>query len=252
MSSTGTKLQLNKPGVTTPDVPTTVEAPQVEETLFAQETKLEESGVSFRLIAIIAVIVAIGVGIGYFFVHQQRDLTAADATPVLNSLLRVRGPAMISFKTGHVEPSISEKPRDPHYRLLQKAGIIAVKEDKKGGIFSSLTPDGERVLTALEAKKIKNTDGTETHSVPLATREIVAVNKVTMAGPNAAHVTFAWKWKPNVMGQKFDAGGDLVQKFNTWDRATLIKDYGVDFFADTKSTTVYMVRGDNGWKLAEE
>jgi hypothetical protein len=151
-----------------------------------------------------------------------------------------------------MEPSIAEKPHGPHYRLLQKAGIIATNEDKKGGIYSSLTPDGERVLTALQAKKIKNTDGTVTYSVPLAAREIVGVNNVTMAGPNAAHVTFAWKWKPNVLGQKFDAAGDLVQKFNTWDRATLINDHGVDFFRDTKSTTVYMVRGDNGWKLAEE
>jgi hypothetical protein len=95
MSSTGTKTQLEKPGVATPEVP------QVEDHLFEQEAQLEQSGVSFRLIAIIAVIVAIGVGIGYFFVHQQRDLTAADATPVLNSLLRARGPALISFKTGH-------------------------------------------------------------------------------------------------------------------------------------------------------
>jgi hypothetical protein len=246
MSSTGTKPELEKPVTAAP------ETTQPADHLFEQEAQLEESGVSFRLIAIIAVIVAIGVGIGYFFVHQQRDLTVQDATPVVTAVLQARGPATISFHTGHIEPSIAEKPHDPHYRLLDKAGILTTKEDKKGGIFSSLTPDGQRVLNALNAKQSKNTDGTVTYTVPLAAREVVTVNSVTMAGPNAAHVEFTWKWKPNVLGQKFDASGDLVQKFNSWDRATLIKDYGVDFFKDTKKSTVYLVRGDNGWKVGQE
>lgn len=246
MSSAGTKPELEKPTAATP-------ATRPEDHLFEQEQELEKSAVSFRLIGIIAIIVAIGVGIGYYFVHAQRDLTAADATPVLANALRARGPAVISFKVGHVEPSVAEKPRDPHYRLLDKGGIISTKDDKKGGIFATITPDGERVINALpDSKKFKNTDGTETYTVPLATRELVKVDNITMAGPNAAHVKFTWRWKPNVLGQKFDASGDLVQKFNTWDRATLIKNYGVDFYKDSVTANAYMVRGDKGWKISQE
>jgi len=246
MSSTGTKPGLEKPAVTP-------EAPKLEDHLFEQEAELEKSAVSFRLIGIIAIIVAIGVGIGYYFVHQQRDLTVADATPVLTSALASRGPAVVTFKVGHVEPSVTEKPRDPHYRLLEKAGVITTKDDKKGGLYNTITPDGELLVSKLaDFKKLKNTDGTQTYIVPLATREMVKVDTVTMAGPNAARVEFTWRWKPNVLGQKFDASGDLVQKFNTWDRATLIKSYGVDFYKDTKKSSAYLVRGDKGWKIGEE
>jgi hypothetical protein len=241
MSSTGTKPELEKP----------VAAP--EDHLFEQEAELEESGVSFRLIAIIAIIVAVGVGIGYYFVHQQRDLTPEDATPVITAALQARGPALITFRVGHVEPSVSEKPRDPHYKLLSNGGILTVKDDKKGGIYASVTADGARVLSALpEFKKWKNADGTETYFVPLAGRQFVSVDKVTMAGPNGAHVDFTWKWKPNVIGQKFDASSPLIQKFNTWDRGTLINHYGIDFFGETKKGSVYMIRGDKGWKIGEE
>lgn len=240
MSSTGTKPQLEDPGK------------KPEDHLFEQETQMEESGVSFRLVAIIAVIVALGVGIGYFFVRQQKDLAPETATPGLTASLQARGPATISFRVGHIEPSVAEKPHDPHYKLLQSAGILSVKDDKKGGIFSILTPDGQSVLTALGAKALKNTDGTQTYVVPLATRELTNVGKITMAGANGAYVEFTWKWKPNVLGQKFDASGALVQKFSSWDRATLIKEYGVDFFNDSKTGRAYMVRGDKGWAIGEE
>src|SRR5690348_794826 len=69
MSSAGTK-----PGLE-PEAGSATPVAKPEDQLFAQEAELEKSGVSFRLIAIIAIIVAIGVGIGYFFVHAQRDLT---------------------------------------------------------------------------------------------------------------------------------------------------------------------------------
>src|SRR5690242_17617201 len=113
MSSAGTK-----PGLEKPEAAAATPVVKPEDQLFAQEAKLEESGVSFRLIAIIAIIVAIGVGNGYFFVHAQRDLTVADATPVMANALRARGAATIAFKVGHVEPNVSEKPHDPQYRLL--------------------------------------------------------------------------------------------------------------------------------------
>lgn len=237
MSGTGTKQ---------------VEEPKLEDHLFEEETKLEASGVSLRLIGIIAIVVAIGAGLAYFFISQQKDLTAQQAAPVLTAALKAKGPAVVHFHAGHVVSSVDEKPRDPHYKLLEKAGIVKVSDDKKGGSNVSVTADGERMVSALpEFKKWKNTDGTFAYSVPLATRELVQVNSVTMRGPNGANVTFDWKWAPNALGAKFDAAGPLVKTFNTWDRATLIKSYGVDFYSDTKKGSVYMVRTGKGWKITD-
>ena len=43
---------------------------------------------------------------------------------------------------------------------------------------------------------------------------------------------------------------DLVHSFNTWDRGTLIKDYGVDFYsaAPTKASVVLVETKDGTWK----
>ena len=60
---------------------------------------------------------------------------------------------------------------------------------------------------------------------------------------------YTWKWVPNRLGTEFDASGSLVKSFATWDRATLIKSYGVDFYsgAPTKASIVLMEK-DGNWK----
>lgn len=242
MSSTGTKPAPEQPVV---DAPVT----KPEDHLFEQEAELEKSGISFRLVAIVVLVVAALIGGGYLILHQTA-LSVDDASRLVTASLDARGPATMNFRVGHVEPSAFQKPHGPHYRLLSDAKIVTTRDDKQGGIYANITPDGELVVNKLEGfKKVKNTDGTETYSVPLAARELVKVNSVTMAGPNAAKVQYTWRWKPNVLGKQLDAAGDLVHKFNTWDRAQLIQEYGVDFFGETKTTTVDVVRGDNGWKI---
>jgi hypothetical protein len=78
----------------------------------------------------------------------------------------------------------------------------------------------------------------------------VSIDKVTMIKPHLAQVDYSWKWAPNRLGQEFEASGSLVQSFNTWDRATLIKSYGVDFYgAAPAKASVVLIEGDNGtWK----
>ncbi len=52
-----------------------------------------------------------------------------------------------------------------------------------------------------------------------------------MIKPHLARVDYTWKWTPNRLGKDFDASSDLVHNFNTWERGTLIKNYGVDFYS---------------------
>ena len=72
-------------------------------------------------------------------------------------------------------------------------------------------------------QKTKNADGTTTYLVPLATRQLVSVDKITMVKPHLAQLDYTWKWLPNRLGNDFEASGSLVKSFSTWDRATLIK-----------------------------
>jgi hypothetical protein len=71
-----------------------------------------------------------------------------------------------------------------------------------------------------------------------------------MIKPHLARVNYTWKWVPNRLGKEFDASGDLVHTFNTWDRGTLIKSYGVDFYtaAPTKASVVLVEGKDGNWK----
>jgi hypothetical protein len=89
--------------------------------------------------------------------------------------------------------------------------------------------------------------------VPLAGRQLVTVDQITMTSPNAAKVQYTWKWVPNRVGDDFDAAGNLVQSFNNWDRAKLIEKYGVDFYhGDPQKATISLARADKGWKIATE
>ena len=71
-----------------------------------------------------------------------------------------------------------------------------------------------------------------------------------MIKPHLAKVEYTWKWVPNRLGKEFDASGELVKSFTTWDRATLIKSYGADFYGGdlTKATIVLMEGNDGSWK----
>jgi len=81
-------------------------------------------------------------------------------------------------------------------------------------------------------------------------RKIVSIDKITMIKPHLARVDYTWKWDANRLGKEFDASSDMVHTFNTWDRGTLIKDYGVDFYsgAPTKASVVMAETKDGVWK----
>lgn len=222
-----------------------------EPELFAAEIAMEKSSNFFPLFLIAGLVLVVG-GTVYYFVKGARDvLTVPVATTTINQIMNSQGGATIRFTTGSLTSSVNEKPQDPHYKLLAKAGVVTSKAKGAAGLNVTLTAAGEKLLSTIDGvQKTKNADRTTTYTVPLAARQLVSVDKVTMIKPHLAQVDYTWKWTPNRLGNQFEASGSLVKSFNTWDRATLIKSYGVDFYnAGPTKVSLVLVEADNGtWK----
>src|SRR5271165_4731722 len=219
-----------------------------ERELFAAEIEMEgKSSNFFPLLFIAGLVIVVGGTIYYFVKGANNVLTVPVATATINRILSNQGPSTVQFSTGSLN-----KPLDPQYTLLSKAGVVAVNNPAKAATATvSVTGPGETLLNGIEGvQKEKTVTGAAKYSVPLAQRKLVSVDKVTMLKPHLAQVGYTWQWKPNRLGQEFDASGSLVKSFSSWDRATLIKSFGVDFYSapPTKSSIVLM-EGDNGnWK----
>lgn len=229
-----------------------IETTPAEPELFAAEIEMEKSSSNLLpMLLILGLIIVVG-GTIYYFVKGARDvLTTPVATTSLEQVLKAQAPGSIRFSTGTVVSSVNEKPNDPHYKLLAKANVVVTKPKGPNSLIVNLTDTGEKLLADLNGvEKTKNPDGTTTYIVPLATRTLVSVDTVKMIKPHLAQVNYTWKWQPNRLGQEFDASGSMVKSFSTWDRATLIKSYGVDFYgaAPTKASVVLQETTEGNWK----
>ena len=229
------------------------EAPIVKEReLFADEVEMERKSSELGPLILVAALVAVvGGTIFYFFKTAQEKLSVPAATASVNSILKAQGGSQVHFSIGNVVSSVDDKPNDPHYKLLAKAAILTVKQKSWNSIITTLTPAGERMLGDIPGvEKGKNSGGSVTYQVPLAERQIVQIDKIEMIKPHLARVDYTWRWVPNRLGKEFDAAGDLVHSFNTWDRGTLIKNYGVDFYSTPPAkASVVLVEGKDGlWK----
>ena len=213
---------------------------------------MEKKSSNFGPLVMVLVLVLVVGGTIFYFVKTSREvLSVPVATNSVNQILQSQGGGKIHFSVGTIVSSVNEKPMDPHYKLLAKAGILTIKPKSWNSIYSTMTPAGEKVLGEIKGvDKGKNSDGNTTYVVPLAERKIVAIDKITMIKPHLARVDYTWKWEANRLGKEFDASGDAVHSFNTWDRGTLIKDYGVDFYgaAPTKASVVLVETKDGTWK----
>ena len=63
----------------------------------------------------------------YFFKTSREVLSVPVATNSVNEILKSQGGGTINFSVGTIVSSVNEKPMDPHYKLLAKAGILTVK-----------------------------------------------------------------------------------------------------------------------------
>lgn len=223
--------------------------------MFEAEIEMEKKSSSFGPVLFIAVLVLAIAGVIYYAVHEsKKSMSEAEASQLITSILKSKGPATLHFKTGVVKQSVDDKPFDPHYKLLDKAGLIKTAK-RPDGLQVSLTSAGEKILSDTpNVTRTKRMEGGESITVPLANRKLVAITKVDVLSPTRANVAYTWKWDPTKLGNVFDASGSLVTSFGVWDRQTLIKDYGVDFYhADPTPEAFKFVRAANGgWSIAEE
>jgi len=223
--------------------------------MFEAEIEMEKKSSSFGPVLFIAVLVIAIAGVVYYAVHESnKKMNETQASQLVTSILKQRGPSVLHFRTGLIKDSADEKPFDPHYKLMEKAGLITTAK-KDGGLIVHLTPAGEKVLTDTPGVvRTKRLEGGEAIAVPLATRKLVAITRVDVLSPVRANVSYTWKWETTKLGELFDASNKMVSGFGVWDRQTLIKTYGVDFYhADPKPESYSFVRGPNdGWSIAEE
>ena len=226
--------------------------------MFEQELEMEKRSSSVVPLLLILALAGVIIGtVGYWVVQSKKVLTQQDAATAVTAILKAQGPAVVRFHTGTVKSSINEKPRDPHYKLLEKAGYVKLAPVKgKSDVYNiALTPKGEKELPAFpEFQKGQEKDGTLAMQVPLARRKLVAITKVTMNSPSMARVEYTWKWEPTSLGDVFDANGAMIKAFNIWDTQALIEKYGANFYhADPRKTVVNLVKTDKGsWQVMSD
>ena len=224
--------------------------------MFEAEVEMERRSSILPLLLMMCLVAGI-VGLATYVLFQVRGKTplrAQDASGIVAAALQGPGPAIIHFRTGLVKPSVDEKPGDPNYRLLEKAGIIKLAKAAQGSVLVSITPEGERLMSGVPGfKKSKEADGTFSYQAPLAYRQLVSIAGVDMNGANNAIVEYTWKWVPNQLGNVFDAGGPLVKSFNLWERQTLINKYEVDFYnGEPTKSTLALARSGRDWKISKQ
>ena len=226
--------------------------------MFEQEIEMEKHQSAVVPLLLIAGLIVAIVGVaGYFLIQNHKVITTQEATDLAVAVLKAQGPATVHFRTGMVTASVNEKPHDPHYRLLEKAGLIRLGKDTgRWGTTTpvALTAKGQDLLRQIQGvTQVKEKDGTEAYVVPVAQRKLAAISNINKIGTGRATLEFTWKWEPNQLGELFDASGPMVKSFNTWDRATLIQKYGANLYhAGPTTVTLAVMRTEKGWQIATE
>jgi len=226
--------------------------------MFEQEIEMEQRQSSVvPLLLIVAMILTIVGVAGYYLIENRKVLSSADAAKLVAAELKKEGPSTIHFQAGIVTASVQERPHDPNYRLLEKAGLLTIGKDQDYGRRTPilLTAAGRKTFEELPgvSRTRDDKEKSETYVVPVAERVLVGTPQVTMNGIGRATVEFTWEWQPNQIGEFFEASGPLVKSFNTWDRATLIDKYGTKFYhGQPTKTTLLFAREGGDWHAVSE
>lgn len=222
--------------------------------MFEEELKLEKRSPFVPLVLILTLLVII-VGIVAYVVREATShVTPDQASALLAPSIAASEPPVLKFHTGTVKTVTDEYPSDARYKFLAKAGLVKIGKGKNVEVAPiSLTPQGEQLLAQVPGvKKTTEKNGNVLYEVPLASRKLVGVSQVSMAGPSVAHVQFSWKWEPTAMGDLFDADNPTFKAFNSWERAMLIDKFGVKFYhGEPVAANAMLIKGDSGWRIAE-
>ncbi len=225
--------------------------------MFEDEMKMEEQeGKGFGPILIIVAMIAILVGgVGYMIIESNRMLKPEEASVVAEKTLKTLPAAQVKFHTGHLVASMNDGIDRPQYKVLADAGIITIKTDKKNSASDvTLTPDGEAILKSIAGTQKKDeSDGTTLYTVPVASRTFLKIEEIQKQSAKHFTAKYTWKWEPNKLGDIFDADGQYVKKFPTYERSQLIDKYGADFYhAAPAADTIAVVKSSDGWAFSNE
>lgn len=219
-----------------------------EPELFAAEIAMEKRSFGFLpLLLAIALLVIIGGSIIYWVKGSYEVLSTSTANTTVSGILKQQG-AFVRFSVGDVDPTNGQQ--DPLYKLLTRAGVVVSKPKGKQLLAVALTEPGQSLVSSIDGvQTLKHGDGTTSYRVPLAERQVVSIDKVTLLKPHLAKVDYTWKWVPNRLGREFNAESDLVKSFTEYDRQLLIKSYAVDFYTapPAKASIVLREGNDNEW-----
>jgi hypothetical protein len=98
---------------------------------------------------------------------------------------------------------------------------------------------------------VPDKDNTTAYTLPLASRKLVSIGKVTKLSQTRYQVQYTWAWETTKAGEMFDIAGKLVQELPAYDRGMLIDQHGANYYHGAPvQTTVVLMQGDKGWEAA--
>ena len=108
--------------------------------MFEEELKLQKESSFVIPLVLVLVLVAVIVGAIGYWMMPGHSLSQQQAAGLVSAYLNGEGPATVHFHVGVLQASVDEKIRDPHYRLLEKAGILKLSPAKGDAITVAFAP----------------------------------------------------------------------------------------------------------------
>lgn len=138
-------------------------------------------------------------------------------------------PKELFVDLGFLNSRCGQSPRSGKYAVLHKVDVISVAPNGQSTeVFT--TKRGDRVFKQVGAKPLETGNYVKvtgqwrcnfrTWAVPIAQRELTGV-KITPSGSQTYEVIYSWKWKPNPLGEAFQADSPVYRKLNTREQASL-------------------------------
>ncbi len=222
--------------------------------MFEQEIEMEKKeGSSFGPVLIILLLVGLFVGgLGVVIYQGKQKPKPEQATAAVETRLKKTEPITVTFYTGNVSLYAADSPNDPHYKLLEKAGIIKIAKPKGTTAKVELTPAGKTFLASFpDVKSIPGKNDTVGYTLPLASRKLAAVGELKRLNQEAFEVHYTWTWVPTPAGEMFDIDGKFVQSLPSYERSMLIDQHGAKYYhAAPAQASLVVIKGDHGWDLA--
>lgn len=217
--------------------------------MFEQEIEMEKKeGSSFGPILIIFLLIALFIGgFGVVIYQNKQTIKPEEASAIVESRLKAGGPVQLAFDIGNVSYSAL----DPQYKLLEKAGILKIGKIKGYSYPVELTAAGKELIASFpDVKGVPDKNGT-TYTLPLASRKLVSIGKITKLGQQRVQIQYTWAWETTKAGEMFDIPGKLVQGLSVYERGVLIDQHGAKYYhAAPTETAIVLEKSDKGWAPA--